>query len=137
MNYAQKIKIVETWISNAGLILNWSNSHNYDIETNVINVCKKGSKRNVLYTLLHETAHAIQYNSKWHKQWGKIPERDSLVKMIHDIREEIDAWDKGYKLAKRLNLEVDQEDYEKFASKHISSYIYYWNDRMKPKTKSI
>lgn len=136
VRYKKKIDIIESWLDSRGITLRWSNNHSYDPETNEINVSRKGSDKNIFYTLLHETGHYIQYNLRTPPPFiNHDPDQKTLVSMYHNMSEEIDAWQRGYNLAKKLKIPIDKKDYDKYAAKFVASYIYYWNDTLRPASK--
>jgi antirestriction protein ArdC len=136
VRYKEKIKIVEKWLEAKGITLRWSNNHSYDPETNEVFVSRQGSDKNVFYTLLHETGHAIQYNMRTPPSFTNYdPDVKTLVTMYHNMSEEIDAWQRGYDLAKRLKIPINQKDYDKYAAKYVATYIYYWNDSLRAPSK--
>ena len=91
------------------------------------------SKKNQVYSLLHECGHAIAYNSKGYKESfptlaayrfkdSKINRRRNAVK-CEVIAEELDAWKRGLKLAGRLKININKEDYNNYASRWVMTYV--------------
>jgi hypothetical protein len=39
------------------------------------------------------------------------------------MREEIEAWETGLKIAKKLMIEIDRKDYDKYASNCLMRYM--------------
>jgi hypothetical protein len=39
------------------------------------------------------------------------------------MREEMEAWETGFKLAKRLNIQIERKDYDKYASECLFRYM--------------
>lgn len=90
-------------------------------------------KKNQIYSLLHECGHAIAYDSKGYKdkfpnlaairfKKAKVNKRRNAVK-CEVIAEEIDAWQRGLKLAGRLKININKEDYNDYASRWVMTYI--------------
>jgi hypothetical protein len=91
------------------------------------------SKKNQIYSLLHECGHALAYNSKDYKnkfpnlaamrfKEVKVNKRRNAVK-CEIIAEELDAWKRGLKLAGRLKININKEDYDNYASRWVMTYI--------------
>ena len=136
MTDKNKIKIVENWLIKKGSLVRWSNNHSYDPETNEVFIARQGTDKNVFYTLLHETGHFIQYNLRTPPSFINYdPDSKTLVTMYHNMTEEIDAWQRGYSLAKKLKIPINKKDYDKYAAKSISTYIYYWSDSLRTSSK--
>jgi transposase len=54
--------------------------------------------------------------------------RSDLFKYQH-IKEEIDAWQRGLKLAKSLNIKIDKDEYDKYAAKCVKTYIQLYGTK--------
>lgn len=130
MRYDTKIKILEKWLQSNSFTLKWSNNHSFDSANRVINISKKGTNKGIFYTLLHECGHLLQHNSvTWRSNLGDNPgSKKKLVSMYHSLFEEIDAWQRGYRLAEKLNIKVDRNDYERHAARFLCTYVHYWSD---------
>lgn len=130
-------KLVD-WICVRG----WSVEFDYlgqdemDPALKIISISTRQGFEKQLYTLLHECGHVlvqkntISYNKKYpatakmnsYKSINKQLERSPKYK-VDIISEEIDAWDRGRKLAKRLDIYINNEKYNDMSSKCIYSYI--------------
>ena len=136
MRFKKKINIIESWLDSRNVVLRWSNNHSYDPVTNEIFVSRRGSDKNIFYTLLHEVGHYIQYNlSKPPPFINYDQDEKTLVSMYHNMQEEIDAWQRGYSLAKKLKIPIDRKDYDKYAAKFVATYIYYWSETLRRSRK--
>ena len=102
-------------------------------EKHIVYNSKIKSKKNQVYSLLHECGHAIAYNSKGYKESfptlaayrfkdSKINRRRNAVK-CEVIAEELDAWKRGLKLAGRLKININKEDYNNYASRWVMTYV--------------
>ena len=91
------------------------------------------SKKNKLYSLLHECGHALAFNSKGYKnnfptlaamrfKDSKVNKRRNAYK-CEVIAEELDAWRRGLNLAGRLKINLNKEDYNNYASRWVMTYI--------------
>ena len=102
-------------------------------EKHIVYNSKIKSKKNQVYSLLHECGHAIAYNSKGYKESfptlaayrfkdSKVNKRRNAFK-CEVIAEEWDAWARGLKLAKRLGIKIDRDKYFNYASRWVMTYI--------------
>lgn len=127
-------------------LIKWINSKNWDIEfgtyedqmlpfDRIIQINNKFKIENQLYACLHECGHLIlrlnkNYKYKYphsYKEFSKPTKNKKLIKtkqcQIDIISEEIDAWNKGKWLAKKLNLNINEENYNKEMYKFVFTYI--------------
>ena len=109
----------------------------YDTKTNTIKINKNRSLRNQLYILLHEYGHhQIVKDERLAKKFFCIIERDpnnTLSEQILAIEEEILAWHFGEELAKFLEIDLTDKNYQVLKAKclksHIRSYTKVINDK--------
>jgi len=97
-----------------------------------ITICSRMGIEKKLYALLHECGHAlIRENwSKFAKEYAahaEVPQdgrrqRNAKYK-VSTIEEEIEAWKRGKRLAKRLDIELDEERYDEHKAECLMSYI--------------
>jgi hypothetical protein len=97
-----------------------------------ITICSRMGIEKKLYALLHECGHAlIRENwSKFAKEYAahaEVPQdgrrqRNTKYK-VSTIEEEIEAWKRGKRLAKRLDIELDEERYDEHKTECLMSYI--------------
>jgi len=82
---------------------------------------------------LHECGHALAFDSKSYKdnfpnlaairfKTSRVSKRRNVVK-CETIAEEWDAWHRGFKLARRLGIEVNKEHYFDYASRNVMTYV--------------
>lgn len=82
-------------------------------------------EKNGLYALLHECGHALQpvtnvgVNCYKNIDEDEKPKEFSMKKFIN----EVDAWDKGLELAKKLEIEVDVKRFNK--EKDLALLTYF------------
>jgi hypothetical protein len=103
-----------------------------DPELNLITIVNKGRPHHIIWTLLHETGHAKVFTlSDYNDRYGQIAEeherpgqKQSNLYRYQKLREEMLAWEVGLNIAKKLNIAVDELEYEKYAAKCYMSYVY-------------
>jgi hypothetical protein len=103
-----------------------------DPNTNIITISDKIKPLYKLWTLLHETGHARVFTlSDYNDRYGRIAEeherpgqKQSNLYRYQKLREEMLAWEVGLNIAKKLNIAVDELEYEKYAAKCYMTYVY-------------
>ena len=82
-------------------------------------------EKNGLYTLLHECGHALQPVTNVGVNCYKNIDEDSRPKEFAMKRfiNELDAWEKGLKIANELGIRIDLKKYEK--EKDIALLTYF------------
>lgn len=85
-----------------------------------------------LYSLLHEIGHLMQcidplymddYGELINQHHRAISKKTSVAK-YHELKHEIVAWTNGKKLAKQLDIEINNINFEKYSAKCIMTYVY-------------
>jgi len=130
-----EIDIITAWAAQRGYKVfgKWSEDAFYDKDKEIVYSLRTKEKKNQMYSLLHECGHALAFESKGYKnrfptmskrrfKTAKVNSRTNTFK-VEQIVEEYDAWERGYNLACRLGIEIDKEDYNKYASRYVMSYI--------------
>ena len=133
--YEQSINIITQWAATKGYKVfgKWEIDAFYEDDKEIVYSLRTKEKKNQMYSLLHECGHALAYESKGYKnrfptmskrrfKTAKVNPRTNAFK-VEQIIEEHDAWERGLRLAARLGIEIDKEDYNKYASRWVMSYI--------------
>ena len=105
----------------------------YEDEKEIVYSLWTKNPKNQVYSLLHECGHALAYESKGYQdrfptlakhrfKTAKVNPRTNTYK-VESILEEYDAWARGLALANRLGIELDKEDFGKYASRWVMSYV--------------
>ncbi len=128
---------VEEWLKNKG----WSVDCDYCVRDEIffngkyITISKRQGPEKRLYALLHECGHLLiqQNNVKYEENYptqarmnqfftNKQIERSKDYR-VETLIEEIEAWNRGTNLAKRLGIFINEKNYRKLANECIYSYI--------------
>jgi len=97
-----------------------------------ITISSKNRIENRLYSLLHECGHALVRTNKtsFAKQYPAHADisydkrvTNSRKYKVSIIEEEVEAWKRGLRLAKRLGIDIDEYKYNKLKTKCLMSYI--------------
>ena len=96
------------------------------LSTNEIEVGLNQSKESLLYSLLHEIGHLIEHQNKtWYKKKykGLNYNRGSKIFKISFIFGEYSAWEVGLRLAKKLDIEVNEKNFLRIKSACLFTYL--------------
>jgi hypothetical protein len=87
--------------------------HNYNLE------------KNGLFALLHEVGHSLQNTEVFGpNHYKRIDDDDQPTKFnMYRFMNEVDAWDRGERLAEELGIQIDKKEFSK--SKEEALLTYY------------
>ena len=126
------------WIKTKGFRLKESDGDCYLPAEKIITYNKRLSDENRLYSVLHECGHLLvqqnaqSYEKRYKSQvQGLFDKRKcrSVRWRIDFLKEEYDAWDRGFRLAKRLKIPIDEDKYYNYASKCLETYCRWVIDK--------
>jgi hypothetical protein len=125
------------WLDKKG----WSVEEDYCVRDEIffcgkyITISKRQSVEKRLYSLIHECGHLLihQNSSKYEEKFPAQSKMNQFASnkriekskdyRVETLTEEIDAWERGRKLAQRLNLYIDDKNFRKLTNECIYSYI--------------
>lgn len=81
-----------------------------------------------LWSMMHEVGHHLLHSKRDYNRrfWRTAQTSAHVVDKVSGVqlmKEEILAWEEGFKWAKSLGIEVDQVAYDKFAAKYLMNYM--------------
>lgn len=130
----QNMDKIESWLDKKGFVLCKSKKKTIqdevDFERKVVFLSLRSSLISQLYSLLHECGHVIirgrkDYKEKY-KSFYKVSEECSsptLRSSVEELEEEINAWREGEQLCKKLSIVIDTDEYYKYSSRWVFTYI--------------
>lgn len=127
----KRIKRLVDWISKQGYNFKFSNSDQVDWNTATVMVYPNPNQEHLLYSLLHECGHVIvgNYNS-YYKEFKSLTKANydsrhckSNIYRYKKLKEEMDAWEEGKNLAKKLKIRINKDRYDKYAAKWFMTYV--------------
>lgn len=129
MVYSKHFSKIENWVNSKKYNLRFGKSDYVDYENREVVLFK--SQKNLIFSALHECGHVIIGSRRsYNKNFKSILKEEidgrhanSNIYKYKKIKEEIDAWEEGYKLSKKLLLEIDKDEYDKYAAKCVATYI--------------
>lgn len=137
--YGKDFKKIKRWVENKGFDLVVSNDGDYvSFVDKVVVVNKRSSKENMIFSLLHECGHICQrqkmrnyFNDFKHQLLGNDDRRKSrsYSYRVSVLEEEFDAWKRGRRLAKRLKINIDEDNYQRYKSRCIVTYAEWLTSR--------
>jgi hypothetical protein len=122
---------IEKWLSKKGFTIRFGKSDLVDYDKNEVVLIRNQKKSHLIFTLLHECGH-IRIGSKksFSKKFKDIIKADldgrherSYIYRYKKLREEIDAWESGYKLSKKLRIKIDKDIYDDYAARCFNTYV--------------
>lgn len=132
-------------LRNHGCIIRFTNEDKseccYLTNLNRICISKKQSLSRQLYSLLHEAGHCQlrRSNKKYLKRQSNnktlpIPyysfcnNPNYMISSINQLQEEFKAWELGYTIATKLSIPININQYNRFATKCLNTYIKQYHD---------
>lgn len=120
------------WCGERGVSVTFTNmppnvGATYDSEQNFVQMSGRFLPEKQLIVLLHECGHMLIGNRRKHERYGMGHQSDPTVtRTLHHrfdvLDEEMEAWYRGRKLAKRLKLKIDQEAFHTTRLACLKSY---------------
>jgi glycosyltransferase involved in cell wall biosynthesis len=124
---------VVSWITHKGYDVNCYTDADdrLDFEEKIIHIDSRQHAESRFYTLLHECGHLLisQTASQFQKDHPMYAmscdfrKSRSKAYQVSLVAEEIEAWKRGRRLAKRLNLHVDDLKLDRLMTDCVMSYI--------------
>jgi hypothetical protein len=122
-----QIEKVETYLEekrNIFVIFDRKLGNFYCGETITINTCQNLEYQ--LHTLLHEAGHALirADKKKFQQRYPGLQKRkNSKSYKLDTLKEEIEAWDRGYRLANRLSIPLNEYTWRKHSENCLHDYV--------------
>ena len=138
MNFANSFEIVESWLIDKGysvcLETDAQDAVYFSCNQIVLNSRNHIEKR--LYILLHECGHILINNNPTDRVLSLSMETEAVMggrrvsrkRRVAKIAEELEAWKRGEKLARRLGVEISEEKFDKIRADAIISYVEWARD---------
>lgn len=139
INWKAQIARLEQWVNERGYVIDFSDGYKEEQgmfvwEHRTIYVHKHISdKEKQFYILLHECGHflimcnAKQWKEKFPTSYGQSTNaypQSNVVKMAF-FEEEVEAWHRAVRLAKKLKLTVNRDKFERLKAKCLRKHIDY------------
>ena len=132
MLYIEKLAAVVDWAAGKGMsvVLSRRVSAAYDPNSKTITISGRASPERMLHYLLHECGHHLIGMEEHHERFGKGYPRagsrgvvNGRAHRIACLEEEFEAWHRGWKLARRLDLDVDRDEFDRTRTECLRTYV--------------
>ncbi len=136
IDFKNQFLVVEDWLFNRGYVVTQftdaEDSVCYNTQEVLINTRKHIESR--FYTLLHECGHILindnrdrlyKLSRETQACWGHKPHRS---KRIAVLSEEVEAWKRGERLAKKLGLKIRENRFDAARTNALMSYVEWARD---------
>lgn len=98
----------------------------YYHDVKCIGICTRHSKEVQLFCLLHEAGHfLIRRRRNFPIKYRDTDSNKKTSKTVDVIREEINAWEEGERLAKKLRITLDEGRWTSYWKKQVYEYILW------------
>ena len=134
LEYHKAFDLLRGYLEQRGIYLAKGNFDAYFHEDKtVVYNYKLKNKENLIYSILHEIGHHLAFANRkaygnkfpvlFKQRFGKghVNKRTNRYRM-EIVLEEYDAWHRGERLAKKLNLDIDADKYYTYASRQVKTY---------------
>ena len=140
-------KKCDSWLTKIDKLSEWLNARGvkvvtgkrvdsrYEPSEKTIYLQVTKDKEEAFYTLLHECGHVLieqngksfyrSYPSPDTVDWCDLMATKDVVQQVSIIAEELEAWNRGERLASRLGLEIQRRRWNKTRSVCVSGYMHY------------
>ena len=138
VGYIHRMDALIGWCSSKGISVSFGKKGGatYLTSEKTITMAGRMSPEKQFYYLLHECGHHLIGYTEEDERFGMgYPKHeDASVNTTFQhkmacLEEEIEAWNRGWKLAKRLNLNVDRESFDFVRLDCLRSYVKWANGR--------
>ena len=137
MTFKESFDILEYWLESKRYTLSLETGADdavyYNCKHVVLNSRNHIEKR--LYVLLHECGHVLIDNGKRDRLFSisKTTEaimgkKESRKRRVAVLSEEVEAWKRGERLARRLGIDINYEKFDKISADAIISYVEWAKD---------
>jgi hypothetical protein len=137
MNFKSYFGLVELWLYDKGyqVLLETDAQDCVYFNCKQIHINSRNHIEKRLYILLHECGHVLIDSGKVDRVYSLSRETEAIVgervskkRRVAVLSEEIEAWKRGERLAKRLGIKINEEKFDKIRTESIISYVEWAGD---------
>lgn len=123
-NWRDYIESLEIWANDKGYFVNFSADGDtcVCVETKVIEINSSLPAKTQVYYLLHECGHILVANDR---KFYTEPAINNFDRKTFTVLEEAEAWKRGYNLAKRLAIPINDSRWQREVFDAIGKYIIW------------
>ena len=136
--HIEKMVTVISWCASKSIEVKFGKKPGglYDANLKSITIACRANPEKQLYYLLHECGHHLIGFIEDDERFGKgypfvnNPEINStFYHRVACLEEEFEAWNRGWRLARRLGLNLEREPFDKVRVECLRGYIKWTNSR--------
>lgn len=140
VSFTKRLETIVGWCASKGIEVSFGKKPGgtYHTSEKRITIVGRASPEKQVYMLLHECGHHLVGYTEEDERFGMgYPHlEDSAVNTTFHhklacLEEEIEAWNRGWRLAKRLGLGLDRGDFDRVRLACLKSYVRWANGRWK------
>lgn len=133
MDLKDAILELEFWADGRGYYIDFSKrgGDDVDFQSKIISINTTRSLETQLHTLLHECGHILSYKNGGVLNTRGVTDRFGSKTRIHrvfTVIEEVEAWKRGFSLAGRLEIPVDQDKWDRDVARALKKYMQWCLD---------
>lgn len=137
MNFKSYFDLLELWLYNKGyhVVLETDAQDCVYFNCKQVYINSRNHIEKRLYILLHECGHILIDSCRRDRIYSLsrnteavIGNRVSKKRRVAVISEEVEAWKRGERLAKKLQIPVNEEKFDKIRADAIMSYVEWAKD---------
>lgn len=130
MDHEESVSTLLMWLENKGYYVDFDRKGDDSVDTSnkIVSINNTRSLETQLYILLHECGHILIHNNEDIVKYKDVQEKFSektKINKVFTVMEEVEAWKRGKSLAKRLNIEINEEKWNKDLSRALYKYILW------------
>lgn len=123
----KKLKKISKWLENYNYSIYWGDE---DCVLPSLSKIYITPGKYELYSLLHECGHVKIFSKQnYTKRFGVIEKAEdngnlkkTNIYKYQKMMEEIEAWEKGWRISKKLGIKINKKEYFKEAAKWVGTY---------------
>jgi hypothetical protein len=132
MNFQEDINHLEAYLverHDVHVSFSYNEPNGSSKDSKIITINSRQTKQNQLLTLLHEAGHSVLYDDGDYGTtfsgiiYQPFKRRFSRANAVSVLRNEVMAWEEGYRLAAMLGIEVDLMRWSKLRDKCLYNYM--------------
>lgn len=125
-NYPKNFQKVVDYLKGRGIYVQLSTTTNFfGGGVNLINIHHRYNlEKNGLFALLHEAGHSLQNTEVYGpNHYKRIDDDEQPIKFnMYRFINEVDAWDRGERLAEKLGIFIDKKAFSKCKEEALLTY---------------
>jgi hypothetical protein len=137
MDFRRSFELVEFWLDDKGyqVLLETDAQDCVYFNCKQVHINSRNHAEKRLYILLHECGHVLINHGRKDRVYSLSRETEAIVgdrvskkRRVAVLSEEIEAWKRGERLAKRLGIQINEEKFDKIRTESIISYVAWAQD---------